>query len=590
MALIPQNLFNMKNLINLLWISIVFIGCQPKQSLTTESTQLESLLKAYQDFVNEQYPEDGLSSLSEVAEQRRFGFYDSLLKVVRKFPTEGMAATDRYTVELMAYTLKEEVDEFTYHMHENSLLADGGFHIGLAYIPGSHPFTNVKDYENYLSKLEQVGRYMDENIALLRNGIKNGWVQPEIIFDGYEQTYEGHIVDNVEESIYYKPFANFPVSLSETQKKELEEKGRRVVSEVVVPAYRRTKEFFENEYFPACRSSIGASELPDGKAFYQNRIEYYTTLPLTADSIHALGLSEVARIKNEMMDIIQEVHFKGSFSEFLTFLRTDPQFYAKTPEDLLKEAAYVAKTMDGKLPALFGRLPRLPYTVEKVPDYIAPKYTGGRYIDPPEGGKVPGKYWVNTYDLKSRPLYVLNSLTLHEAVPGHHLNIALTMELEHLPEFRKTLYLSAFGEGWGLYSEYLGLEAGMYKDPYRNFGRLTYEMWRACRLVVDTGIHAFGWTRQQALDYMAENTALSIHEITTEVDRYIAWPGQALSYKIGELKIKALRKKAEKALVEKFDIRQFHDVILSEGSVTLPILEEMVDDYIKETLNKPTSE
>lgn len=582
--------FDMKNLPILFLILVIFIGCNPKQPRLEVNSSLENLLKVYQGFMDKQFPKNGLVSLSNEAEQKRYIFYDSLLKVVQEYPVASLVATDRYTLELLAYSLKEEVDEFTYHMHENSLLADGGFHIGLAYMPGNQPFTNYEDYENYLSKLNQVGRFIDENIDLLRRGMESGWIQPRVIFDGYEQTYEGHIVNTPEESIYFKPFMNFPVSLSEDQKKDLAEQGRKVIAEVVVPAYKRTKVFFENEYFPACRVSIGASDLPNGKEFYQNRIEYYTTLPLTADSIHALGLSEVARIKKEMMDVMSNVQFKGTFAEFLEFLRTDPQFYAKTQEELLKEAAYVAKTMDGKLPALFERLPRLPYTVEKVPDYIAPKYTGGRYISPPEGGKVPGKYWVNTYDLKSRPLYVLNALTLHEAVPGHHLNIALTMELEHLPEFRKSMYLSAFGEGWGLYSEYLGLEAGMYKDPYRNFGRLTYEMWRACRLVVDTGIHAFGWTRQQAIDYMAENTALSIHEVTTEIDRYISWPGQALSYKIGELKIKALRNKAEIALEEKFDVRKFHNVLLSEGSVTLPIMEEMVDDYIKGTLRKPVED
>lgn len=582
MGSILMNQFNMKKATILFLIFTLFIGCKTNQGPPNP----DQLVATYQEFADQQFPENGLVSMSDKSEQKRYAFYDSLLKVSNALPTEGMTATDRYTVELLRYTLKNNVDEFTFHLHENSLLTDAGFHIDLAYLPGSAPFTNVKDYGNYLSKLEQVGRYVDENIELLRKGIRNGWVQPRVIFGGYEQTYVGHIVKDVEESEYYKPFLNFPVSLNESQKKELTQKGQEVIFNIVIPAYERTKEFFENEYFPACRNTIGASELPDGKAYYQNRIEYYTTLPLSADSIHALGLSEVARIKKEMKNIIEEVKFKGSFSEFLVFLRTDPRFYAKTPEELLKEAAYVAKTMDGKLPALFGRLPRLPYTVEKVPDYIAPKYTGGRYIEPPKGGKVPGKYWVNTYDLKSRPLYVLNALTLHEAVPGHHLNIALTMELKHLPEFRKSLYLSAFGEGWGLYSEYLGLEAGMYKDPYRNFGRLTYEMWRACRLVVDTGIHAFGWTRKQAIDYMAENTALSIHEVTTEIDRYIAWPGQALSYKIGELKIKSLRMKAEHALGDKFDVRKFHDVILSEGSVTLPIMEEMVNDYIDATLGK----
>ncbi|MCZ6899204.1 MAG: DUF885 domain-containing protein, partial [Bacteroidetes bacterium] len=322
------------------------------------------------------------------------------------------------------------------------------------------------------------------------------------------------------------------------------------------------------------------SDLPNGEEYYNQRLQYFTTLPMTVDEVHDKGLEEVARIKAEMQVIIKQVGFDGDFQAFLDFLRTDEQFYAKTAEELLKEATYIAKKMDGKLPSLFGKLPRLPYGVEPVPDEIAPKYTGGRYVSAPKGGTRAGYYWVNTYKLENRPLYVLESLTLHEAVPGHHLQGSLARELEDLPDFRSRMYISAFGEGWGLYSEWLGLEAGFYQDPYSNFGRLTYEMWRACRLVVDTGIHAKGWTRDQVINYLAKNTALSIHEITTETDRYIAWPGQALSYKIGEMTIKRLRKKAEKELGKNFDVREFHDKVLENGAVTLPILEQIIDDYI----------
>jgi uncharacterized protein (DUF885 family) len=298
------------------------------------------------------------------------------------------------------------------------------------------------------------------------------------------------------------------------------------------------------------------------------------------EEVYQTGLREVARIEKEMDDVMKEVGFKGTLKEFIAMLRTDPRFYATTPEGLLKEASYIAKKVDWTLPRFFGKLPRQPYGVQPVPAFLAPGYTGGRYSPAPINSGRAGEYWVNTYDLKSRPLYVLESLTLHEAVPGHHLQMALTQELEHVPQFRRNLYLSAFGEGWALYCEYLGEEMGFFKDPYARFGKLTYEMWRACRLVIDVGIHAKDWTRDQAVQYLADHTALSIHEVNTEVVRYIAWPGQAVSYKIGELKIRELRKKAEDALKEKFDIRAFHDMILSQGTVTLNILEQMTDAFI----------
>ena len=332
--------------------------------------------------------------------------------------------------------------------------------------------------------------------------------------------------------------------------------------------------------------NIGASDLPDGVAYYQYCINHFTTLDLTPYEVHNLGLQEVDRIKSEMIAIIEQVGFNGSFQDFLKYLRTDPRFYANTPEELLKEASFIAKRMDAQLPKLFKSLPSLPYGVQAVPVHIAPKYTSGRYVGAPKGSTEPGYYWVNTYALDKRPLYNLEALTLHEAVPGHHLQNAIAQELENLPNFRQYLYLSAFGEGWGLYSEWLGLEVGFYTDPYSNFGRLTYEMWRACRLVVDTGIHAFGWTRAEVIEYLTSRTALPIHEITTETDRYISWPGQALSYKIGELKIKELRSYAESILQENFDVRRFHDAILSNGSIPLDILESQLKTWVEKEQKK----
>ena len=336
------------------------------------------------------------------------------------------------------------------------------------------------------------------------------------------------------------------------------------------------------DYIPGARDTIGASELPNGRAYYAYLVGHFTTMDVTPDDVHQIGLEEVSRIRREMDDVIEEVGFEGDFAAFLAFLRTDPQFYPESPEELLKEASFIAKKMDGMLPSLFKTLPRQPYRVAPVPDHIAPKYTAGRYVGAPIDSTEPGTYWVNTYKLDSRTLYTLEALTLHEAVPGHHLQNALRQELTELPEFRRYSGIGVYG-GWGLYSERLGLEAGFYEDPYSNFGRLTYEMWRACRLVVDTGLHAKGWTRRQAIDYLASHTALSLHEISTETDRYISWPGQALGYKMGELKIRELRERAENILGKDFDVRAFHDVILLNGPVPLPILDDLVTAWIERT-------
>jgi uncharacterized protein (DUF885 family) len=350
--------------------------------------------------------------------------------------------------------------------------------------------------------------------------------------------------------------------------------------EGVVPAYQRLYDFFVDEYFVNARTSLGASSLPNGKRFYDEQIYRYATLDMTADEIHQLGLSEVARIRTEMETIIRELEFEGDFSEFIQFLRTDPQFYPKSPRELLAEASYFAKKVDGRLPMLFGKLPRQPYGVAPVPESIAPFYTAGRYVGAPLSAHRGGYYWVNTYALESRTLYTLPALTLHEAAPGHHLQIALAAEQGEQPDFRRNDYISAYGEGWALYAEKLGIEMDIYETPYQEFGRLTYEMWRACRLVIDTGIHSKGWTREQAQDYLADNTALSIHEITTEIDRYISWPAQALSYKLGEYTIWQLRREAEQRLGANFDLRDFHDFILSLGSVPLDILKTEVQRWV----------
>ena len=447
---------------------------------------------------------------------------------------------------------------------------------------GDRTLKNKKQVLDYLKLLDSLPQRIDYNINLLRASIKEGMAQPKAVFSNYGYTYNKHIVSYSTESEFYKPFLNLPESLSNRLKDSIIKVAKKSVEKNAIDQYKKIKSFFENEYFPNTRKGLGISTIPNGKEFYQNRINYFTTSSqYSADDIHQIGLKEVSRIKEEMQKIIDDLEFKGSFADFLKFLRTDEQFYPKTAEELLMFARDISKRIDAELPKFFKTLPRKPYGVVPVPADLAPNYTGGRYFGS-RGETTAGFYWVNTYNLPSRTLYTIPALTAHEAVPGHHLQISLNNELpENIPSFRRKLYLSAYGEGWGLYSEYLADEMNIYTTPYEKFGQLTYEMWRACRLVVDTGVHAKGWTRQQMIDYMSKNTALSIHEVNTETDRYISWPAQALSYKIGEIKIRELRKKAETALGDKFDIREFHEVILEEGTVTLSIMEERIDSYIQ---------
>ncbi|WP_047247336.1 DUF885 domain-containing protein [Maribacter thermophilus] len=507
-------------------------------------------------------------------------FAEKKLKELEEIQVNHLSETDGISLELLRFSLTNRVDRFKHGLYLNPIQADQGFHLSLNY--RIRPIRSYEDAKRYLSVLNDIPRFADEHFVVLRSSLKKGVSQPKVIFDGYESTYNQHITDRIEDNQFYEPFKNLPNTLTGAQKDSIMEAAKVAIEKSVVPTFKKIKTFFEKEYLPQTRSTLGISDTPGGKEAYQNRIDYFTTThSYTANDIHEIGLKEVARIKKEMQEIITSVGFKGEFVDFLEFLRTDSQFYVTEGEDLLKEARNIAKQIDAKLPAYFSTLPRKPYGVKKVPDALAPKYTGGRYSGS-RSATEPGYYLVNTYKLESRPLYVLPSLTLHEAVPGHHLQMSLNQEMsDSIPRFRRNMYLSAFGEGWALYTEFLGDEMGMYKTPYEKFGKLTYEMWRAARLVVDTGIHAKGWTKQQVLDFMKNNTALSLHEINTETDRYIAWPGQALSYKMGELKIRELRKKAEKVLGPDFDIRKFHDVILGQGTVTLPILERRVHNYIE---------
>ncbi|HEX3107724.1 MAG TPA: DUF885 family protein, partial [Thermoanaerobaculia bacterium] len=490
-------------------------------------------------------------------------------------------ANEVVNYDMFQRQLDESIEGYELGDYQMPINADSGFHSGFSRLPQEMPLTTVKEYENYISRLRQWPRYVHEEIELMRMGIKRGFTVPRATLTGYDKTMSAHVVDDVTKSVFWKPFEKFPSTVPEDARERLREEGRKAIMEAAVPGYRDLLTFFDNEYLPNTRTTLGAYDLPNGRAYYQFKIREFTTTNLTPEQIHEIGLKEVDRISAEMNEVMKQTGFKGDMPAFLHFLRTDPQFYAKTPYELLARASFIAKKIDGKLPSLFGKLPRLPYTVEPVPADIAPKYTSGRYVGAPEGSTKPGIYWVNTYALEGRPLYNLEALTLHEAVPGHHLQISLSREIQDVPNFRRFTYISAFGEGWGLYCEWLGKEAGIYDSPYSDFGRLGYEMWRACRLVVDTGIHAKGWTRQQAIDYMAARTSLPLHEVETEVDRYISWPAQALSYKLGELKIKELRARAEQALGTRFDLRAFHDTVLGSGAVPLDVLETNVNRWIE---------
>jgi len=529
--------------------------------------------------------DDRLSSVTPADLERRQKQRKATISELAKIDRAKLPAAEKVNYDIFKRQIEEGIESYDFGDYQMPINADSGFHSSFSRLPKDVPLATVKDYENYISRLKQWPRFVREEIALMRIGLKRGMTVPRPTLDGYDGTIAAHVVDDPVKSVFWAPFAKFPTTVPESERERLRTEGRAAVVDAI-GGYREFLDFFRNEYLPGTRTTLGASELPNGRAYYQHKIREFTTLNLTPEEIHKIGLAEVDRISGEMDAVMQKVGFQGDRAAFLEFLRTDPRFYAKTPDELLARAAWIAKRMDGKLPSLFKTLPRLPYTVEPVPADIAPKYTSGRYVGAPQGSTRAGIYWVNTYKLESRPLYNLEALTLHESVPGHHLQIALSRELANLPNFRRYSYISSFGEGWGLYCEWLGLEAGFYTDPYSNFGRLTYEMWRACRLVVDTGIHSMGWTRQQAIDYMATRTALPLHEVETEVDRYISWPGQALSYKLGELKIKDLRKRAEQALGTRFDIREFHDVVLGNGAVPLSVLEMNVDQWIAKQKKK----
>jgi uncharacterized protein (DUF885 family) len=488
------------------------------------------------------------------------------------------------------YVLRFRVELAQYDMQRAPFSNDSGFFSTPFYVASSTRPSTVEEAENWISRLEDLPRYLDENVYWMRQGIENGYTQPANIIGGVRDQIASIAAMSVEDSGLLGPIQALPQTVSEADRVRLLADATTAIETHALPAYQDLLTFMDEEYVPAARTELGLSTVPNGREQYQALVRYHTTLDTSPEEVHQRGLAEVARIRGLMEEIIEEVEFEGSFADFLHFLRTDPQFYAESEQELMMYASWLAKRADDAMPRFFGRLPRLSYGVRPVPASMAPTYTTGRYWPGSLENGVAGGYMVNTYNLSQRPLYNLPALTVHEAVPGHHHQGALAQELENVPEFRRNTYITAFGEGWGLYTEFLAEEMGMYTTPYDQFGRLTYEMWRACRLVVDTGIHYMGWTREQAEACFLENSALAPHNINTEVSRYISWPGQALAYKTGEMLMRDLRSRAEDRLGAHFDIRDFHDELLSEGAVPLGYLEDRTEAWIDATLQAAESD
>jgi uncharacterized protein (DUF885 family) len=531
-------------------------------------------------YVGDQRYNDRLPSATEEAFQlwreQLTGFRTRLGDISR----QSLIPTDQLNHELFSHLLDDEIAELGFHAYRLPISRTAGFHLMFPDIFQVMPFESAQDYENYISRVNAFQRFAQENIELMRTGLRTGYLPPLCTLTDVDKQLKAQMETDPIESALYQPFKHFPAQISALTRQKLCEAAQKAILGSVVTGYQAILQFVEQEYIPAARESIATIDLPDGEAFYAHRINYYTSLHLSAKQVHQTGLDEVRRIRAEMEKVINKTGWTGSMAEFLEFLRSDPRFYVTTPEALLEKTAFVLKCMDGELPRLFKTLPRMPYGIRAVPDYAAEGETAAYYNPGLGDGTRAGMYYVNTYDLPSRPLYEIEALSLHEAVPGHHLQLALQAELSDLPMFRRYCGYQSFVEGWALYAERLGLEVGFYTDPFSDFGRLSYEMWRACRLVVDTGMHALGWSRQQAIDHLVENTSSTLLNIINEVDRYIAWPGQALAYKLGELKIRELRARAEEKLGSKFNLREFHDVVLLSGAVPMDVLEKMVDTWI----------
>ena len=562
----------------------------------SDRRQLEELLADYWSYTLQESPTLAtragvndfnhlLPQVSPVDQARKLRSEEAFQERLNSIDRDSLNRDNQVNYDLLDWELGRSIDGMRLNTSRIPFNTFSSFFSGALRASFGINMNTEEDYRDYIARIEEFPRYFNENIENMRQGIRDGFVLPKIIIGGVLPTVQAQVYDNPDDSSLADPILDINERLPEAVRTQIINDTRSAIQTYAIPSFRQLVTFLEEEYYPAATEGIAVTDLENGEEYYSHQIRVYTTrTDLTANDIHEIGLSEVTRIRSEMDVLIEESGFEGSFGEFTEFLRTDPQFYAETAEELLQAASFVAKKIDYRMPEFFGRLPRTPYGVVPVPDEIAPNFTTAAYNYAVVGGTRGGAYWVNTYALDQRPLYELPALTAHEAVPGHHQQNAIASEIEDVPEFRKVLGYSAFGEGWGLYSEKLAIDMDIYENEYEHFGRLSYEMWRACRLVIDTGIHAKGWSRQQALDYLGDNTSLSQANIRAEVDRYISWPGQALAYKLGEMKILELRARAETELDDRFDIRKFHDVVLGQGALPLDLLERVVNQYIEEAL------
>ncbi len=516
-------------------------------------------------------------SLEAVAKRPRHNI--EVLARLRSIDRNILSPSDQLDYDLFEKEYQNEIEGHQFGWYLMPLNQHGGIQTANE-LADALPFDTLKDYDDWLARLRAFPDYMDQTIALMREGVNNRIILPRVVLQRIPSQIDHQIVDDPRQSRFYKPFAHFPPAISEPERKERALEAEKAIAQFVVPAFGRLKQFFLDSYLPAARDEDGIWQLPRGEAMYRFAVRDYTTTNMTPEEIHDIGLTEVKRIRAEMQAVIDRSGYKGSFHEFVSFLKSDPQFYYKAPEDLLQAYRSLTRRIDPLLVKLFRTLPRMPYGVEPIPDNVAPDATTAYYRLPAADGSRAGTFFVNLYKPETRPKYEMMALSLHEAVPGHHLQIALAMEQADLPNFRRYGGYTAFIEGWGLYAESLGEEMGLYGDPYSKFGQLTYEIWRAARLVVDTGLHALRWDRQKAIDFCLENTARPELDIVNEVDRYIAMPGQALAYKIGQLRIAAIRARVRKIMGSRFDIRAFHDELLKDGALPLDVLETKMVQWV----------
>jgi len=523
--------------------------------------------------------DDRWPDISPAAQAARNAADAKVLVALDGIPRDQLSPAEQLNYDLFRYEYENRKAATAFHPEYYEIRARDGPQ-SLNETAELMPFQTVANYESWLKRMATMPAFLDQYADLLRRAAREKHTQPRVIMDRVLPQLAMQTPDKPEDSPFYEHFRTFPDSIPPAERERLSAEARKVIAESVIPAYRRFTAVFRDEYLPSCRETVGIWDTPDGRDYYANRARYHTTTSLTPEEIHKIGLAEVARNRGEMQKVIDEVGFKGTLNEFFDHLRTDPQFYYKTGDELYRAYAYITKVIDPELPRLFGKLYRTPFGLRPIPDTSAPNTTTAYYQGPSIDGTRPGYYYVNLYKPEVRPKYEMEVLTAHEASPGHHLQIALAQERTDLPKFRRFSGFTAYIEGWALYSERLGYDLGLYKDPYSRFGQLTYDQWRAVRLVVDTGMHQMDWTRQQAIGYFMANAAKTETDVVNEIDRYIAWPGQALAYKIGQLKILELRERAQGALGERFDIRAFHDTILATGAVPLEILERTADDWI----------